>query len=140
MKSRVWPDQAARPRRPSVVALVLLLCLGTVSEASSQTARQIAKQVFPSVVLLVLEQADGKTISQGSGFFIRSDVVVTNYHVIAEATRGVAKIVGKDASYRIAGVVAASESLDLALVRISGANAPALPLGSDAEVAVGDDV
>jgi len=75
-------------------------------------------------VLLVLEQADGKTISQGNGFFVRSDVVVTNYHVIAEATRGVAKIVGKDAAYPIAG----------------GANAPALPLGSDSEVAVGDDV
>jgi S1-C subfamily serine protease len=140
MRSRVRPGQAARPRRPSVVALVLLLCLGTAPEASAQAARQIAKQVFPSVVLLVLEQADGKTISQGSGFFVRSDVVVTNYHVIAEATRGVAKIVGKDTSYPIAGVVAASESLDLALVRISGANAPALPLGSDADVAVGDDV
>lgn len=140
MKSRVWPGQAARPRRPSVAALVLLLCLGTAPEASAQAARQIAKQAFPSVVLLVLEQADGKTISQGSGFFVRSDVVVTNYHVIAEATRGVAKIVGKDAAYAIAGVIAASESLDLALVKISGANAPVLPLGSDSEVAVGDDV
>lgn len=122
------------------MAFVLLLCLGTAPEASAQAARQIAKQVFPSVVLLVLEQADGKTVSQGSGFFVRRDVVVTNYHVIAEATRGVAKIVGKDAAYPIAGVVAASEALDLALVKISGANAPALPLGSDSEVAVGDDV
>jgi formylglycine-generating enzyme required for sulfatase activity len=122
---------------------LLLSCLvwvALVSETSAQTARQIAKQVFPSVVLLVFEQTDGKTISQGSGFFVRSDVVVTNYHVIADATRGTAKIVGRDATYPIAGVVAASEPLDLALVKVTGANAPALPLGSDAEVAVGDDV
>lgn len=138
----------ARPRRrawrghllATILALLTLFWLGPVTGTSAETARQIAKQVFPSVVLLAFEQADGKTISQGSGFFVRSDVVVTNYHVIADATRGVAKLVGKDATYPIAGVVAASEPLDLALVKVTGANAPALPLGSDAEVAVGDDV
>jgi formylglycine-generating enzyme required for sulfatase activity len=128
--------------RLSVSALLVssLFWLGGMSEVSAQTARTIAKQTFPSVVLLVLEQVDGKTISQGSGFFVRSDVVVTNYHVIAEATRGVAKIVGKDTAYPLAGVVAASQALDLALVKVSGASAPTLPLGAEAEVAVGDEV
>jgi len=68
------------------------------------TAREVAKRTFPSVVLLAFEQADGKTISQGSGFFVRNDTVITNYHVVAGATRGAAKIVGQDVAYSVAGV------------------------------------
>ncbi len=116
------------------------LCLALAPDSVAQTAREIAKRTFPSVVLLVFEQADGQTISQGSGFFVHSDTVATNYHVIAGAIRGAAKIIGQDATYPVAGVVAMSESLDLALVKISGAKAPTLMLGHDPDVAVGDEV
>lgn len=47
------------------------------------TAKQIARLALPAVVLILC--GDGAVVAQGSGFFIKSDVVVTNYHVVENA-------------------------------------------------------
>lgn len=56
--------------------------------------KEIAQKAFPSVVILVTEDSDGKASAVGSGFFIRKDVVATSYHVIKDAKRIHAKLVG----------------------------------------------
>jgi S1-C subfamily serine protease len=43
-----------------------------------QSPREIAKQVSPAVVLLVMEDANGQPLSMGSGFVVREGVVATN--------------------------------------------------------------
>ncbi len=124
--------------RTIVFALVILIVAST--QGFCLSTRDIAKKAFPSVVLLVLEDADGQPISLGSGFFIAPDVVATNRHVIENAKAGYAKIIGKRERYQIAGTVGIDAALDLALVKLEGAKAPPLKIGNSANLAVGDEV
>ncbi|MHC2994931.1 MAG: serine protease [Candidatus Atribacteria bacterium] len=127
-------------------SLVLIFCIVIVtlllatSLSQALTARQIAQNAFPSIVLLVMEDANGQPVSLGSGFFVLDDVVATNIHVIKSAARGYVKIVGQKTKYEIAGLVFADYRRDLALLKITGVKASPLILGDINQVAVGDEV
>ena len=119
-------------------SIVFVLGLNGVIEA--RESRDIAKQAFPSVVMLVMEDDNGQPLSLGSGFFVREDIVATNLHVVEGAAGGYAKIVGKKQKYDISGYVAIDERWDLILLKIKDANAPALSLGDSTKIAVGDEI
>lgn len=123
-----------------IVLTVMCLCFIASRYSSAQTPRDIAQESFPSVVLLVMEDANGQPLSLGSGFFVHNDLVATNLHVVEGASRGYAKIVGKKQKYDIAGVVGIDPERDLVLLKITGAKAPFLSLGDSQQVAVGDEV
>ena len=79
-------------------------------------------------------------ISAGSGAIVDADrgLVVTNYHVIQNAT---AIEVGlRDGRHLPAELVGVAPDVDLAVLRIDGRNLPTLPLGDSSRVAVGDYV
>lgn len=118
---------------------VLLLCFGAIP-AYAQTAQEIARKAFTSTVLLVMEDANGQPLSLGSGFFVRDGEVASNLHVVEGAARGYAKIVGQKARYDIEGITAIDPERDLVVLRISGARASTLTLGSSDAVQVGETV
>ncbi len=122
------------------VRLILWAFLFCPLIVSGQTARRVAETTFPSVVLLVMEDSNGQTVSLGSGFFVSSNVVATNLHVIESATRGYAKLVGQRTKFDIVGIVGIDSSRDLALLMLEGAKAPFLSVSANGTVAVGDDV
>lgn len=105
-----------------------------------KTAREIAYNSFPSVVMLVMEDSNGQPLSLGSGFFVREGIVATNLHVIEGASKGYAKIVGKKAKYDISSVMGIDTKRDLVLLAIRDAKAPSLSLGDSHQVAVGDEI
>lgn len=109
-------------------------------EAVVPRAREIAQNSFPSVVLLVMQDARGQPVSLGSGFFARDGMVATNVHVIEGACQGYARIVGQKSKYEIRGIVAIDSLHDLALLAVPGATAPSLQLGDTRQVQVGDEV
>ena len=123
-------------------ALFALICLliSVSGTANAKSAGEIARSVFPSVVLLVMEDDNGQPLSQGSGFFVQRDVVVTNFHVIEGASAGFAKLVGKRGTFEVLGVVSVDQLHDLALLKLKGVNAPPLGLEVAGQVAVGDVV
>ena len=53
---------------PFIAFLILLLC-GTPA-ANAQTRQQIAKKALAATVLLTMEDANGKLLGFGSGFFV----------------------------------------------------------------------
>lgn len=106
----------------------------------AKTAREIAQNSFPSVVMLMMEDANGQPLSLGSGFFLREGIVATNLHVIEGAVRGYAKIVGQKSKYDIRGIVGIDAERDLVLLALKDAKAPLLSLGDSQRVAVGDEV
>ena len=116
-----------------------LILLGT-SAAQAQTAQEIAKKVFGSTVLLVLEDANGQPLSLGSGFFVRDSEVASNLHVVKGAARGYAKIIGQKAKYDIEGITAVDPERDIVVLKLSGARASTLVLGSSETVQVGETV
>ena len=101
----------------------------------------IAQRVLPSVVSIEAQDADGG--ATGSGFVISSDgYVLTNNHVIATAVTsgGAITIRLQDGSSYPARVVGRDSSYDLAVLRITRRNLPALQFGDSDKVAVGDSV
>jgi hypothetical protein len=132
--------------RASLIAALLaglLVPIGAEAlptQAQNRTAQEVARKTFPSTVLLVLEDANGQPLSLGSGFFVRDGEVVSNLHVVEGGARGYAKIVGQKAKYEIEGVTAIDAERDLVLLKLSGARAPKLALGSSESAQVGEVV
>ena len=115
-----------------------LLAFLVQSPLGAQSARQLAQNTFPSVVLLVMQDASGQPVSLGSGFFVGDGVIATNLHVVRGASAGQGKLVGQAKTYSIGGVVGVDADADLVLLKVSGADAPSLQLGNTNELAVGD--
>lgn len=124
--------------RASVSLAIAVLTIGNT--ASAQNAREVAKKVSPSVVLLVMEDSNGQPLSMGSGFVVKDGVVATNLHVIEGASRGYAKLADSKVKFNIAGTVAIDPTRDIALLEVEGLKASPLPLGDSTQVAVGDEV
>lgn len=123
---------------PAIAAFLSLVLL--VAKTDAQTPRQVAQTAFRSVVLITMEDVSGKRIALASGFFVRKDVVATSLHVIKNATKGDVQLIGQTTRYPVVGVVAIDRERDLVLLRVSGTNAPFLPLGNTANVGVGDEI
>ena len=123
---------------PFTALLILLLC--GIPAANAQTPQQIAKKALAATVLLVMEDANGKTLGLGSGFFVGANQIATNFHVIDGAAQGTAKRVGQQTEYTIEGVIATDESHDLAILQVSAPGIQPLPFGDSDIVEIGEPV
>ena len=85
----------------------------------AQTVQQIAKKAISSTVLLIMENSSGQQISLGTGFFVRDNEIASNYHVVAGASRGYAKLVNDNKKYELEGIIASDVSRDLVLLKIA---------------------
>ena len=80
-----------------------------------------------------------QTTVTGSGFFLSEDgYVVTNYHVVAEASS--ISVVTQDAEPHEASLVGRDATADMALLKVEGDHFQPVPLGSSSELAIGDMV
>jgi putative serine protease PepD len=139
-----------RPAYPLLVALLAALAAGcgsaasgghrissvpvaSADEASSLQQRfvSIVKAVSPSVVQI------GTPLALGSGvvFDARGDVV-TNAHVVANATRFVVTLASGDR--HSATLIGRDAAMDLAVIRIEGARPRPATFANSAQVEVGD--
>ena len=80
------------------------------------SAEAIYKQNI-SKVAMIISYKDGIPYSQGSGFFIDKNTLVTNFHCVAGAERVEFKIAGDEEVYKGAKVVKASDDYDLAIIK-----------------------
>ena len=115
-----------------------LFCVATA--VTAQTPQQVAQKAFRSTVLLVMEDANGQPLSLGSGFFVRSDQIATNLHVIEGATRGYAKLVGKETKFNIEGYTAIDEKRDLIILKVTAFGTQVISLGNSDFAQVGETV
>ena len=119
---------------------VLLLC--TLSNTSAQNASQIAEKALASTVYLEMQDRNGAPLGWGSGFFIRHNLIATNYHVIKGAAGGVAKLIGNDRTYTLKGITAMDEINDLVLLHVGDGMyaVKSLPLGDSDAIRIGETV
>ena len=115
----------------------LMLFYG-IAVAAALTPPEIAKIAEDSTVLLDIRDAYGKRW-RGSGFFVGPNQIATNYHVIENMSIGYAKLVEKEKWYGIK-VFTVDKDRDLAVVKVTGIDVPALPLGDSDAVQKGDKV
>ena len=75
----------------------------------------------------------------GVGFSCNATQIATNFHVIAGASRGTARLVGKPTTYVIEGITASDVENDLAILKVSDSNVQPLPIGDSDAVQLGDN-
>jgi Trypsin-like peptidase domain len=118
----------------------LIVLLASTTSVFANSAVEIAKEAFPSTVLVVIEDAHGEPVLLGSGFVLREHAIVTNMHVIEGASQGFAKQIDSDTKHKLEGILQADSSHDLAVLSVPSLSAPALPIGDSTKLAVGDTV
>ena len=128
-----------------LITLVAVLLSCTTSNAL--TVPQIAEKALAATVSLEMQDKNGMLLGQGSGFFIRHNLIATNYHVIEGAAHGTAKLAGKDTIYAVEGITATDQTNDLALLQLKTpiilvklAGIQPLPLGDSDAVRVGETI
>ncbi len=110
-------------------------------ERAPDSVAGIAARVLPSVVSITTRSSSGG--GTGSGFVIDSSgYILTNNHVIASVAEsgGTLRVTLNNGDVYNAKVVGRDASYDLAVLKISGSNFPALQFGDSDKVAVGDAV
>ena len=131
-------------RNPRIAFLwltVFWLSLFRITTATSApTAEQIAEKALAATVYLEMTGRNGKTLGIGSGFFVRQNLIATNFHVVEGAAKGTAKQVGKYAKYSIDGVFATDQKNDLAILKVTAFRGEPLPLGDSDTVKIGETV
>lgn len=130
------PHNKTLTKSLAVAWLVVSIC----SPVHAQSARDLARKTFPSVVLLAMQDSGGQPLSLGSGFFVADGIVATNAHVVRGASSGQVKIVGQKNTYSLSGIVAIDTKADLVLLKVANAHAHELALGDSNELQVGDVV
>jgi tetratricopeptide (TPR) repeat protein len=98
--------------------LLFLILIPAVPKTSAQDLLpDLVRRIKPSAVAIETFDARGEQLSRGSGFFIASDRVVTNRHVIENAYR--AEVHSYNGYvYPVKGVVAVDAEGDIAVLRI----------------------
>ena len=141
------------------LALVSCFVLGTLSSYAQDIKQQegpIKKVTTPqsieqqtaqmgkdSTVILITETDNGK-IGNGSGFFVRPDLIATSIHVVAgihgKSFRCSAQSIDLSTQYTIKGVVASDPEHDLVILRVEGESDSFLELGDSNAVELGEKI
>lgn len=103
-----------------------------ITVATAQTPQDVETTVLDSTVILTMD-----TGSQGSGFFIAPDLIVTSYSLIKGTSSGA---VSHEKNYPIIGIAAANEYDDLVILKVSGAQGRPFLIGDSDLVKEGDTV
>lgn len=131
----------------AIRATVFVSCLTAISahqgfaqQPSSGDMSDLVKSSIDAVVLIVVNDANGKPVLEGSGFLVSSDGrIVTNHHVIAGAASAIVKL-NNGAFFPVEGIIADDVEHDLALIKVPGKNLPYLNLEDSDALVVGQRV
>ena len=127
------PPVESQPAKPQVDS-------PPVEPKPALTPQEIRKIANGSTVLLGIRDAYGNLIGYGSGFVVAPHQIATNYHVVENISRVFAKLVGKGKWYDVGLILADDKEHDLAVVKVTGIDVPALPLGDSDTVKIGETI
>ncbi len=120
-----------------IILVTVLICCIT---SNAQTVPQIVENALAATVSLEMQDRSGAILSRGSGFFVRSNLIATNYHVIEEAAQGTVKLVDRHKKYTIEGYTAVDKANDLALLKVTVHGGNPLPLADSSTVRIGETI
>ena len=104
-------------RSASILWALVFLISSVPSVSAQDLLPELVRRIKPSAVAIETFDARGEKISRGSGFFIDTDRVVTNRHVIDNAYRAEVHSYNGNV-YPVKGVIAVDAEGDLALLRV----------------------
>ena len=108
--------------------LIFVVLAAGISVARGQDfLPELVKRIKPSAVAIETFDAHDNTLSRGSGFFIASDKIITNRHVIERSSRVEVHLLN-GRKFPVKGVVAVDGEGDLALLQVDIPKELAVPL------------
>ncbi|WP_109440775.1 Do family serine endopeptidase [Acinetobacter haemolyticus] len=123
---------------PAVVSVNVVKKM-TQEELLQQQVPEILRRFFGNQVIIPQRQGPQEKTAFGSAFFISKDgYLVTNHHVIANASR--ISITLNDRREFDATLVGSDERTDVAVLKVQGANFPELRVGDVNQLRVGEPV
>lgn len=105
-----------------------------------KSAQEIARKALASTVYLKMHNANGDIIGHGSGFFVDTNKLATNYHVVEGSTSIYARQIGRETWRLIEGTLATDQDHDLAILKLSGITTSTLSLANSDTVQAGETV
>src|SRR5882724_6212527 len=109
---------------------IVVLIAAIVLVNSQDFLPELVRRIKPSAVAIETFDAHGEKLSRGSGFFIDTDRIVTNRHVIEGAYR--AEVHSSNGNvYPVRGVLAVDAEGDIALLKIDAPAVAVRPLPLD---------
>lgn len=124
----------------SIMVLLLFCTITTLPAQTTLSAEDIAEKALAATVYLEMKDKNGKTLGIGSGFFVKSNLIATNYHVIEGAAQGTAKLVDKYTIYNIEGFTATDQRNDLATLKVTAYGIKPLSFGDSDAIRIGETV
>lgn len=111
-----------------ILAIIILILVLT---------SQVNAAIPPAnVVRVFVEDQDGQSV--GTGILIRSDLIITNYHVVRDRAVkgrvGIVRVLFPDWSVHIAKVIKTDKRWDLAALRIKPVLLPPMEFGSQPKI------
>lgn len=114
--------------KTTIPILFLLVLLGAALNVPAQDyLPALVRQIKPSAVAIETFDAEGKTLSRGSGFFVDADKIITNRHVIERSSRVEVQL-NNGRKYQAGGILAIDGEGDLALIQVNVPREFARPL------------
>ncbi|HEX6283982.1 MAG TPA: serine protease, partial [Pyrinomonadaceae bacterium] len=113
-----------------LIWLLLVLIIPFRVEAAQDVLPELVRRIKPSAVAIETFDSKGEKLSRGSGFFIETDRIVTNRHVLEGAYR--AEVHSSNGTvFPVKGVLAVDAEGDIALLKIDAPSPPIRPLPLD---------
>jgi tetratricopeptide (TPR) repeat protein len=110
--------------------LLVLLTIPFSTTRGQDLLPELVRRIKPSAVAIETYDVRGEKLSRGSGFFIETDRIVTNRHVIEGAYR--AEIHSTSGNiFPVKSVLAVDAEGDIALLKIDPPSSPVRPLPLD---------
>lgn len=132
-----------RRRLNTLLTIVFLFAsaslVGAQTSAAEKPSAEKLSELKRAVVIVTTFDKQDKPLLQGSGFFIKTDCIVTNLHVIKDAGHiRIKTFAGKTST--VQNVIAADEKDDLALLQTEGSLSDSILQLEDAPPVEGDAI
>jgi len=122
-----------------VIGWSFIICLLWRSILFALTPKEIVERYEESIVTVQIEDKDGFPLALGSGFSIKPNIIVTNYHVIKSAFN--VKIKPYKKNQLLNGkIIEKDESRDIAIVGVYGSSFKPMGMGDSNLVAKGEPI
>ena len=113
-----------------LVWLLVVLITPLKLAAAQDILPELVRRIKPSAVAIETFDSRGEKLSRGSGFFIETDRIVTNRHVLEGAFRAEVHS-STGATFSVKGVLAVDLEGDVAVLKIDTPSPPIKPLPLD---------
>jgi tetratricopeptide (TPR) repeat protein len=122
-------------RKGTLVLICSIILASSWAFSQTEEANNILGQAGGGVLTIIGYGADKAEIIKGSALVLAEDVVVTAYHVIAQAF-DVEAVNFKGKKIKIEGILGVDKAHDIAILKLKG-KAQALPIGTIDKLAAG---